>query len=141
MEVARFAELADGARISRRVALDLSGIDTSMPFAASSGRVALNVVLLGIEALGGEGRLTMAGSPVGDLIATIEGPRAAWPAGFAACLADQDAAWQAVQEPRTLQAPLTALIARRSGVRMSLLFPMGPGAGPAPLLLSLAGIC
>ncbi|HST75105.1 MAG TPA: hypothetical protein VLJ20_07015, partial [Acetobacteraceae bacterium] len=58
---------------------------------------------------------------------------------LATCLADEQAAWQAITSARSLQAPLTALIARRSGLRVSLLMPVGSPAGtPPPLLLALA---
>jgi hypothetical protein len=76
------------------------------------------------------------------VLVTIAGPRAAWPAGFAAYLGDEALAWQAlhaaegVEAARGLQAWLTALIARTSGLRLSFL--MAPTAEAAPpLLLSL----
>jgi hypothetical protein len=73
------------------------------------------------------------------VIISIEGPGAAWPAGFAACLVDEAAAWHALGNVRQLQAPLTALIARQADLRLSLLFASGRADQPPPLLLALGG--
>ena len=80
----------------------------------------------------------MSGSPASSVLVTIAGPRAAWPRGFGACLIDESAAWAAATGVRSLQAPLTALIARQHGVTMSMLMPAGAGTEAAlpPLLLS-----
>jgi hypothetical protein len=99
--------------------------------------VVLNLLLLAAEALRGGGTLRLSGAPDGELLIRIDGPRAAWPAGLAACLADEEAAWAALDDPRALQAPLTALIARQAGVRLSMLLPSGIAGGVPPLLLSL----
>ena len=50
----------------------------------------------------------------------------------------RSAAWAAATGVRSLQAPLTALIARQHGVTMSMLMPAGAGTEAAlpPLLLS-----
>ena len=59
---------------------------------------------------------------------TIAGPRAAWPAGFVAWLTDETAALEAMMaNARGLQAPLTALLARDHGFRLSMLMPAGAG--------------
>jgi histidine phosphotransferase ChpT len=138
LDVEAFQELAEGLSVGRRVSVDLSGLDPATVFAPAGARVALNSLLLAAEGLAGSGRLAMAGSANADVLVTIEGPRASWPAGLATCLADEQAAWQAITTARSLQAPLTALIARRSGLRASLLMPVGSPAGtPPPLLLAL----
>ena len=58
-------------------------------------------------------------------------------------LADAATAWQALGNPRTLQAPLTALLARHHGLRLTVLLPTGPAptdpaAGAPPLRLTIA---
>lgn len=139
LDVPAFQELAEGLSVGRRVSVDLSGLDPATVFAPAGARLALNALLLAAEGLAGNGRLAMSGAANGDVLVTIEGPRAAWPAGLATCLADEQAAWQSITSARSLQAPLTALLARRSGLRVSLLMPVGSPAGtPPPLLLALA---
>lgn len=138
LEVGRFQELAEGLSASRRVQVELSGLDPTTAFAPAGARLALNALLLAVEGLAGNGLLAMSGAADADVLVTIEGPRAAWPAGLATCLADEQAAWDAITSARSLQAPLTALIARRSGLRLSLLMPVGaPPGTPPPLLLAL----
>jgi hypothetical protein len=67
----------------------------------------------------------------------IDGAGAAWPVGLGRCLVDEDYACSLIDEPRTIQAPLTALIARACGVRLSMM--MGRTAqAPPPLLLAPA---
>ena len=73
----------------------------------------LNLLLLAAESLPGGGIVALSGSPAHSILVTISGPRAAWPAGLAIWLNDEAAAWQAMlADPRRLQAPLTALLAR-----------------------------
>jgi hypothetical protein len=125
---------------SRPVRLDLTGLAPATTFPPSQARLVLNVVLLAAESLPGGGLIALAGSPNSFLLVTISGPRAAWPAGFTACLLDDTAAQQsALDNPRHVQGPLTALLARRLGCRFSMMMPSGPGdAGnlAPPLLLS-----
>lgn len=138
MDVEHFQDLSRGLVAGRRVAVDLAGLDRGAPFAPAAARVALNALLLGVEAVSGIGRLTMAGAADAEVIVTIEGPRAAWPAGLAAWIVDEQAAWQAITNARVLQGPLTVLIARRSGIGLSLLLPAGAQpAFPPPLLVSV----
>jgi hypothetical protein len=92
----------------------------------------LNLLLLAGDALNGSGEVTLDGTG-SDLIVAIAGPRAAWPAGLASALTSEAAAWAALRDARSLQLPLTALLARALGLRLSLLMPAGPG-GPAPPL-------
>jgi hypothetical protein len=98
------------------------------------------VVLLAAESLPAGGLIALAGSPDSFLLITISGPRAAWPAGFTACLLDDTVALQTASDnPRHVQAPLTALLARRLGCQFSMMMPAGAGdAGnlAPPLLLS-----
>jgi hypothetical protein len=118
--------------------LDLIGMEPEAVFPPAAGRLILNVLLLAAESLPGGGIVALSGSPTRNVLVTIAGPRAAWPAGFAACVTDETAAWAAATSARSLQAPLTALIACRDGTRLSLLMPSGAGNDTTlpPLLLS-----
>ena len=114
--------------------VDLAGVPPDTVFAPPMVRLLLNVLLMATESLPRRGRIAIAGS-AGDVFIAIDGPNAAWPAGMACYLVDEDAAWDAVADPRTLQAPLTALLARGLGLRLSML--LGPHtAGPPVLRLS-----
>ncbi len=142
MDVARLRGLAESLSSSRRVRLDLTGLEPDVVFPAPAARVVLNLLLLAAESLPGGGIVALSGSASGSILVTISGPQAAWPAGFAAWLSDDAAAWEAVMaSPRRLQAPLTALLARGLGLRLSMPMPAGPSAGAevSPLLLSLRG--
>jgi len=140
LDLIQLQNFADGLTTSRRLRLDLGGMEPEAVFAPPAARVILNVLLLAAESLPGGGIVALSGSPDSHIVVTLAGPRAAWPAGFGACLIDETAAWVAATAgPRGLQAPLTALIAREHGFRLSLLMAAGPGAdGDAlpPLLLS-----
>jgi histidine phosphotransferase ChpT len=143
LSVAEFAALAEGIQ-ARRWQIDLSGLDPAGRFSSAAARLALNATLLAAEALPGGGTATLAGDPAGDVLLTIAGPRAAWPADFFAYVGDATVTWQALRDAegadaaRGLQPWLTALIARNSGLRLSFL--MAPDAEAAPpLLLSLGG--
>jgi len=138
LSVTEFRRLAEAVASGRRLTLDFSKLDPDRAFAPPAARLALNVLLLAFEALGSRGRIAMAGSAGAEVAVTLEGPRAAWPEELATYLADERAAWQALTGARTLQAPLTALLARRCGLRLSFLLPAGGAPGsPAPLLMSL----
>nr|WP_283949460.1 histidine phosphotransferase family protein [Limobrevibacterium gyesilva] len=141
--VSELAAMAEGLPQGRRVGVDLSGLDPALRLPPAAARLTLNVLMLAAESLPGGGVAALSSDPRGDVLATIAGPRAAWPAGFAAFLADEAQAWGALDATRDLevsrglQAPLTALIAHASGLRLSLL--MAPAAEAAPpLLLRLA---
>ena len=116
--------LTDGLPAARRVAVDLSGLAADTVFPPATARIVLNLLMLAGESLPARGEVALAGTPA-DLVFSIAGPRAAWPAGFASCLTSETAAWAAVTDARTLLAPYTALLARALGLRLSLLFPGG----------------
>ncbi|HEY0421346.1 MAG TPA: histidine phosphotransferase family protein, partial [Acetobacteraceae bacterium] len=80
-------ELAAGLQGSK-LRLDFDGLVPDAVFPPAVARVVLNVLLLGAECLRMGGTLRLAGDPEGDMIVTIDGPRAAWPPGFAALLAN-----------------------------------------------------
>jgi hypothetical protein len=121
----------------RRVKLDTQALGTDRALPGALSRVLVNAVLLAGESLPAGGRIVLADPGGGDVVVTIEGKNAAWPAGLAGILADPDAAVAALDSPRVLQAPLTALAARAQGVRLSLL--LGGPAGSMPPLLISAG--
>jgi histidine phosphotransferase ChpT len=135
MGPSRLRELAMGAPRANELRLDLSAVPASIMFSNDMARVLLNIVLLAGESLPRGGTLAFVDAGDGQVLAVLTGPRAAWPAGFAAVIADEAAAWDAVSEPRALLAPLTALLARSLGIRLSLLLPAGTRQRRRPPLL------
>jgi len=123
----------------RAVRLDIAGLAPSPQFGPPAARVMLNLLLLASESLPAGGEIRLVGSADTQVALSIAGPRAAWPAGLAGWLADPDSAWAAVDDPRRVQAPLTALLVQAAGLRASLLFAATPADAPPPLLLDLAG--
>ena len=123
----------------RGVRMDLAGVAQSGWFAPAAARLSLNVLLMASECLPGGGVIEVAGQADQDLLVRIRGPRAAWPVGLPAMLADPALAVcflreaDAITAARGLQAPLTILIAHATGHRISLLF--GPNSESAPPLL------
>ena len=126
--------LADGLPHARQIAIevDLAPPDATLPHTVA--RLLLNLLLLAGECLPKGGRILLAGAP-DDLFLRVLGPNAAWPSGFAACIADSDAAIAALTSARRVQMPLSALIAHAHGPRLSML--MGPAAAGAPPVLRL----
>lgn len=143
LDVPRLRGFAVCLSSSRRVELDLRGLQPDRLFSPQQARVVLNLLLLAAESLPGGGVVALAGAPANGVLLTISGPRAAWPAGFGLWLVDEAAAFQAMLEhPRRLQAPLTALLVRGLGYRLSMLMPataMGDEEISPPLLLSFPG--
>jgi histidine phosphotransferase ChpT len=141
LDLDRLRSLAQGLSTARPPQLDLTGLASDVVFPPRLARLVLNILLLAAESLPGGGFVALSGSPESHLLITISGPRAAWPPGFAASLVSEAAALDAASAgPRHLQAPLTALLARGSGCRLSMLMPAGGGEGAnevPPLLLSL----
>ena len=132
LDLAALRSMADGLPHAKRCTIDFSALPGDTTFSPPFARVLLNLLLLAGDALNGSGEVTLAGSGT-DLIVAIAGPRAAWPVGLAACLATEAGAWAALRDARSLPAPLTALLARSLGLRLTMLMPPGPG-GPAPPL-------
>jgi len=125
---------------AERLSLDLDGLDQASFFPIAMARIVLNVMLMAAEAMPGGGVLSLSGDPASHLVIQIAGPGAAWPAGFMLCMADEAEAWAALDGPRHLQAPLTALIAHHTGMRISIMMSVGPATAnrPPPLLLTPA---
>ncbi len=139
MTIPALFDLLRALPAARRVRLTAAGIPEDVAFAPEDARVILNVLILAVESAGDDGGVVLAGQPGGELAVILEGKAAGWPAGLAAWLADDAAALAACDQPRAIQGPLTALIARDSGATLSPLLATGPGGGPAPLLIRLAG--
>ena len=129
-------DLLEGLPQARSVTVETHGLpaDTVLPPVVAV--IMLNLLLLAGTSLSC-GRIVLAGSPH-DLFLRILGPNAAWPAGFAACLVDEDAALTALSTARALQMPLTALMAHGHGARLSLLMGPTPAGAPPPLRLETA---
>jgi histidine phosphotransferase ChpT len=140
VNVAQLQTFADGLFASRRVRLDLFGMEPDAEFTPGAGRLLLNILLLAAESLPGGGIVALSGTPASSVVVTIAGPRAAWPPGLGTCLSDETAGWAAGITARHLQAPLTALIAREHGIRLSMLMSAASGSDASlpPLLLSFA---
>lgn len=136
--VAELRDLACGLAQGRKTSIDLEGLASDRRFSGPAGQLLLNMLILGLESVSGAGVVTAEGASSGDVLITLSGPRAAWPAGFGALLADPEAAETAARlsAPRTMLPALTAMIAHRSGLRAAMLLG-GASDGPAPVLLSL----
>jgi histidine phosphotransferase ChpT len=140
LELPRLTALALGLAAGR-VRLDVSDLPAATVFSPPIGRLVLNLLLLAADALPRGGVLRLDGTDA-DVIARLDGPNAAWPAGLIGMLADEAAAWQALTSPqaspRTLQAPLIVLLARHHGVRLTVLLSAGPSTAAPPLRLAAA---
>ena len=121
---------------THRVGLDVSSLPATTVFPPAVGRLVLNLLLLAAESLPQGGVLRLDGGST-DVIARLNGPSAAWPAGLIDMLHDAASAWQALADPRTVQAPLTALLVRHLGLRLTVLLPSGPPTTAPPLRLTV----
>ena len=130
----QLAELLMPMQAWQRVEVDLSELDPIRQFSPAAARLLLNLVLLGAESLPAGGAVMLSGSATEDVLVEISGPRAGWPPGLASALADENAAWDALERPHAMQLSLTALLAHGSGFRLSILMSGAP-LGPAPPLL------
>jgi histidine phosphotransferase ChpT len=134
LDLPRLASLAEGLA-NQRITLDVSALPPTTVFPPAMGRLVLNLLLLAADSLPRGGLLRLDGNAE-NLIARLDGPNAAWPPGMAGMLADEAAAWAGLTEPRSAQAPLTALLARHDGLRLSFLLASGPATPAPPLRLS-----
>ena len=130
--------LAVGLPAGRRVRVMLDELAPGRTFTPAASRLLLNLLLLGVECLHGDGTLLVVDGAGSELVITISGPRASWPVGFSLLLADSDAALRAAAKtsPRDLQGPMTALIAHESGLGLKMLVGATTETAP-PLLLTL----
>ena len=118
---------------ARRIGLDTRTFAPDSIFPPSTGRVVLNLIVLASDCLPRGGTIVMIGEPT-DLLIRIDGPSAAWPPGFAACMCDEAAALAAVTSARSVQMPLTVLMAISRMLRLSPV--LGPACGVEAVRLS-----
>ena len=137
MDIKTIHEMLTAGLARRRLSIDFSRLAPA-PLAPATARLLLNVLMLAAESLPAGGTLACAGQPDGDMIVSIAGPHAGWPAGLAACLANSQAAGRVPAEPRGMQFSMLALLAARPGPRLSLLF--GLADAVPSLLISHPGM-
>ncbi len=125
LDLLRLDTLTRGLPGAHRLDVDLSALPAGTVLQPPMACIVLNVLLLAAESLPRGGVIALAEAGGTDILVTITGLRAAWPAGLVACLTDEEAAWTALSGPRALHAPLVALLARRLAVRVTLLLPSG----------------
>jgi hypothetical protein len=137
VDTADLPSLADGLPNRARLELDLSGLAAgSLPPPAA--RLLLVLLIMAAEALHGRGTIALAGDPRRELLITIAGVRAAWPAELPEMIAQPDLSWP-VFSPTSLAPRLAVLLAREAASRLSLLLATGPAQAPPLLLLALPG--
>lgn len=121
-------ELIGGLSTGPRTRVDLAGLAPgSLP--GPVARVALCLLLAGIDALSGSGAVSLSGSST-QLEVRIQGPRAAWPGWLAA---GSKVPVPLPDSSRGLAAPMLVLAARTAGFGLQ----FGPGAGGVDTLLAL----
>lgn len=122
----------------RRIHVDLSGIAETVTFSPQDGRLLLNILILCAESLPRGGTVMLQGDAQRGVIAMIDGPQAAWPEGLPGLIAAPESALAQLRDmsPRTIQGPLTVLMAASAGQRVSLLLGAAAETTP-PLLVSL----
>jgi histidine phosphotransferase ChpT len=103
---------------ARRVGLDCRALPSDRVFSPAVGRVVLNLIVLAGDCLPKGGTIVLLGQPA-DLLLRIDGPGAAWPQGFAACMADAAAAVATLAGSRSVQMSLTALFAASGKLTLS----------------------
>ncbi len=118
------------------IALDCTGLAPETIFAPELGQLLLNLLILAGEAMPRGGRVAIAEAGADVLVLIADGPRAAWPQGLAAAIADLDALGEVA--PHQVQSVLCVLIARRAGFALSFLMAAGTQAVP-PLLIRRIG--
>lgn len=111
-------ELVTGPLAARRIGFDTRVLPAGSVFSASMGRVVLNLILLGCDCIPQGGTIVLMGDPA-DLMVRIDGPGAAWPAGLLSCLRDEAAALDALGSARTVQMPLTVLLALSRNLQLT----------------------
>jgi histidine phosphotransferase ChpT len=103
---------------ARRIVFDAGALPVACVFPAPTARVLLNLILLAADSLPRGGTIVLLGEP-DDLIVRIDGPGGGWPAGLAGVMGDEDAAIAALTGVRSVQMPLTALLALSRALRLS----------------------
>jgi histidine phosphotransferase ChpT len=126
MKLPEMVELVTQALAARRIGLDTRVLPPDCEFPPEIARVVLNLVVLACDCLPKGGTIVLLGEPA-DLLVRIDGPGAAWPAGFADCMRDEETAIAAVTGARSVQMPLTVLFALSRQLRLSPV--IGPTSG------------
>ena len=126
LSLSTFVDLAAPPLAMRRVGLDTRILPPDSVFSPPLGRVLLNLILLACDCMPKGGTIVVMGEPA-DLLIRIDGPEAAWPPGFTACMGNEAAALAALSGARAVQMPLTALLALSRELRLSPV--LGPGSG------------
>ncbi len=130
-------DLATGLALGRRVTLLLDNVPDTRSFTPQAAQLLLNLLMLAVESLHGAGVAALSGGETGELVVSIDGPRAAWPGDLAAMLTDPlAAAAAAARMERLQQSLLVALLAERAGLRVDLLLAAETEQAP-PLLVTL----
>jgi histidine phosphotransferase ChpT len=119
-------ELATGALEVRRIGIDTSALPHDCVFSLPVARVVLNLILLAADCLPKGGTILLMGDPE-DLLIRIRGEDAGWPSGFVGCMRDEAATIAALKDGRSVQMPLTVLLALSRKLLLSPVF--GPGSG------------
>lgn len=126
-------ELQDlGTGLPRDVALDLTNLARPVLLPPGTARVLLNLLLMGAESMKQGGAIALAGDN-DDVFVRLTGPGAAWPGGLATYLHDETEALSALATEAGLHPAFTALLARLSGLRLSLVIPPNQ-QGQAPIM-------
>jgi histidine phosphotransferase ChpT len=119
-------DLVSAPLAARRIGLDVRMVRPDSSFTAPFGRVILNLILLAADCLKKGGVIVLIGQS-DDLLARIDGPDAAWPAGLAVCLRDEQEALAALTNAGSVQMPLTVLLAFSRHLSVTLV--LGPASG------------
>ncbi|WP_158742545.1 histidine phosphotransferase family protein [Acidisphaera sp. L21] len=127
---AQLVELAAG--LPSRVKADLSDLPATT-FDGPVARALINLLLLGAEALPRGGVVALSGSGSGEILVTVSGKAAAWPAGLPQALIDPMSV--SLDNPRAVQPPITVLLAQDAGRRLSILMTPNPDPNAVPPLL------
>jgi histidine phosphotransferase ChpT len=128
-----FVDLVTPPLAARRIGLDTRVLEPGCVFPPATGRVLLNLVLLACDCMPHGGTIVIIGGPA-DLMIRIDGPGAAWPEGLIPCLHDEASALVALTGARSVQMPLTALLALIRNFRLSPV--LGTASGIEALRLS-----
>jgi histidine phosphotransferase ChpT len=132
MPLSGLLTLATPVLASKRIGLNTGTMSRGCVFSAAMGRLVLNLIVLASDCLPRGGTILLMGGPE-DLLIRIDGPNAAWPPGLAACLRDEAEAVATLTSARSIQMPLTALLALSRDLRLSPV--LGPTSGIEALRL------
>ncbi len=126
MPLATLLALVTPPLAARRIGVDTRSLLDDSVFSPPVSRVVLNLIMLAWDSLPKGGSIILMGEPA-DLFIRISGPDAAWPPGFTACMNNEEAATAALTSARSVQMPLTALLALSRNLRLSPVLGLGPG--------------